>query len=108
MLFRSYLDVENNYRLCRYSLSQNEIQVLTQDRVDCFNLGGGYLYYQKNGSQPQLRFMRTDGSDDTMLAEGNFTHINITSRYVYFQPFGEEDTIYHSAIGSTLYNLFTP
>lgn len=103
-----YLDVENNYRLCRYSLSQNEIQVLTQDRVDCFNLGGGYLYYQKNGSQPQLRFMRTDGSDDTMLAEGNFTHINITSRYVYFQPFGEEDTIYHSAIGSTLYNLFTP
>lgn len=43
-----------------------------------------------------------------MLAEGNFTHINITSRYVYFQPFGEEDTIYHSAIGSTLYNLFTP
>ncbi len=103
-----YLDVENNYRLCRYSLSQNEIQVLTQDRVDCFNLGGGYLYYQKNGSQPQLRFMRTDGSDDTMLAEGNFTHINITSRYVYFQPFGEEDTIYHSAIGSTVYNLFTP
>lgn len=103
-----YLDVENNYRLCRYSRSRNEIEVLTEDRVDCFNLGSGYIYYQKNGSEPQLRFMRMDGSDNTMLAEGNFTHINMTSRYVYFQTFGDDSTMYHSSIGSNVYNIFAP
>ncbi|MCM1190448.1 MAG: DUF5050 domain-containing protein [bacterium] len=103
-----YLDVAENYRLCRYSLSRNEIQILTGDRVDCFNVGNGYIYYQKNGSEPQLRCMRTDGSENFAVAEGNYTHINMTSRYVYFQPYGDETTTYHSPLGSSGYNLFVP
>lgn len=104
-----YMDVAKDYRLCRYSLSMNEIQVLTNDRVDCFNVGNGYIYYQKNDSaSPQLKCMRTDGSDNRVIAEGNFTHINMTSRYVYFQPFGDDITTYHSALGSTTYNVFMP
>lgn len=103
-----YLDVAENYRLCRYSMSRNEIQILTRDRVDCFNLGGGYIYYQKNGKEPQLRCMRTDGSDNFALAEGNYTHINMTSRYVYFQPYGDEDTTYHALLGSSGYTTFNP
>lgn len=104
-----YMDVANNYRLCRYSLSMNEIQVLTNDRVDCFNVGSGYVYYQKNDSvSPQLRCMRTDGSDNRIIAEGNFTHINMTSQYVYFQPFGDDITTYHSPLGSSTYSVFAP
>lgn len=104
-----YMDVANDYRLCRYSLSMNEVQVLTNDRVDCFNVGNGYIYYQKNDSvSPQLRCMRTDGSDNHTVAEGNFTSINMTSRYVYFQPFGDELTTYHSPLGSSAYSIFAP
>lgn len=102
-----YLDVANDYRLCRYSLSQNVIQVLTQDRVDCFNVGGGYIYYQKNSiTEPQLKCMRTDGSDAKVIAEGNYTHINMTSQYVYFQEFRDNYTIYHSSLGSSAYEPF--
>lgn len=101
-----YLSPEDNYKLCRYSFSQNLIEILTQDRVDCFNIGGGFLYYQKNGSQPQLKCMRTDGSDVKILAEGNYTNINITSQYVYFQPFGNESVMYHSPLGSSYYDSF--
>lgn len=103
-----YMDVENNYRICRYSMYRNEIEILTEDRADCFNVGGGYVYYQKNGSEPQLRFMRTDGSDNTVLAEGNFTHINMTSRYVYFQPFGSDAIMYHAPLGNPNYSTFAP
>lgn len=104
-----YMDVANNYRLCRYSLVMDEIQVLTDDRVDCFNVGSGYVYYQKNDSvSPQLKCMRTDGSDDHAIAEGNYTHINMTSRYVYFQPFGDDYTTYHSPLGSSTYGEFAP
>lgn len=101
-----YMDVANNYRLCRYSLSQNVIEVLTHDRVDCFNVGGGYIYYQKNGDDAQLKCMRTDGSDEKTIAEGNYTRINMTSQYVYFQEFGDEASLYHSPLGSSSYEPF--
>lgn len=101
-----YMDVANNYRLCRYSLSQDAIEVLTHDRVDCFNVGGNYIYYQKNGTDAQLKCMQTDGSNVIVIAEGNYTHINMTSRYVYFQPFGDDTTMYHSPLGSSYYESF--
>lgn len=104
-----YLDVPNNYRLCRYSISRGEIQVLTEDRVDCFNVGSGYIYYQKNSAtQPQLKYMSISGGDTYVLAEGNYTHINMTSRYVYFQEFGDDTTMYHAYLGSSGYGEFVP
>lgn len=104
-----YLDVSGNYRLCRYSISQNSIEVLTEDRVDCYNMGGGYIYYQKNSTtNPQLICMRTDGSDAQVIAEGNYTNINVTSWYVYFQAFNDSDTVYHTLIGSSGYSVFNP
>lgn len=104
-----YLDVENNYRLCRYSISQNNIQVLTEDRVDCYNISGSYIYYQKNSeTEPQLKCMRTDGSEVQVIAEGNYTNINTTSRYVYFQPFGNDTIMYHSPLGASGYSTFNP
>jgi len=101
-----YMDVANDYRICRYSRSQNVIEVLTNDRADCFNVGGGYIYYQKNGTDAQLKCMRTDGSDVITVAEGNYTHINMTSQFVYFQEFGDEYTLYHSRLGSTSFEPF--
>lgn len=102
-----YMDVANNYRLCRYSLSQNVIEILTQDRVDCFNVGSGYIYYQKNGSDAQLKCMRSDGSEVKTIAEGNYTHISMTSQYVYFQEFGNDTLLYHSPLGSSGYEPFS-
>lgn len=101
-----YMDVANNYRLCRYSRSQNTIEVLTHDRVDCFNVGGGYIYYQKNGSDAQLICMRTNGSDAKTIAVGNYTKINLTSQYAYFQEIGFDSIMYHSYLGSSSYEPF--
>lgn len=101
-----YMDVAENYRLCRYSLSQNVIEVLTNDRVDCFNVGSGFIYYQKNGRDAQLKAMRTDGSGAWVIAEGNYTNINMTSAYVYFQDFGDDTIWYHSPLGSGTYSRF--
>lgn len=101
-----YLDVAENYRLCRYSFSQKVVEVLTNDRVDCFNVGGGYIYYQKNGNTPSLNCMYTDGSGVQVVAEGNYTNINMTSRYVYFQEFGNDTSLYHAYLGSSSYSTF--
>ena len=100
-----YIDVANDYRLCRYVLSSGIVEVLTDERVECFNVGSGYIYYQiSSETKPALKMMAADGSGLTTIAEGNFTKINMTSRYVYFQEYDEEDTTYHSPIGSTTYS----
>lgn len=104
-----YLDVANNYRLCRYSISMDVVQVLTEERVDCFNVGNGYVYYQKNSTtEPQLKYMSADGGGSYVLAEGNYTNINMTSRYVYFQAFGDNTTTYHAPLGTSTYSVFAP
>jgi len=101
-----FMDISHNYRLCRYGLGTGVSEVLTSDRVDCFNVGSGYIYYQKNGTDPALKCMRTDGTDSFIVAEGNYTHINMTSHNVYFQEY-ESKILYHGPIGSTSCSVFT-
>ena len=100
-----YLDVEHDYRLCRYDRTNDVVEILTHDRVDCFNIGGGYIYYQCNSAtEPALKRMKLNGSDVTVIAEGNYTAIHITSQYVYFQEVGDDSFWYHSLIGSDTYS----
>lgn len=102
-----YMDLNSDYRLCRYSLSGQSVEILTNDRVDCFNVGSGYIYYQKNDADaPELKCMHTDGSNVLTVANGIYTHINMTSQYVYFQEFGFDASLYHSRLGSDSYSAF--
>ena len=101
-----FMDVPNNYRLCRYSLSQDVVEVLTNDRIECFNIGSGYIYYQCGGNSPALKCMLMDGSFVQTVAAGNYTNINMTSQYVYFQEFGNDIAIYHSPLGASSYSSF--
>ena len=73
-----YMDVSSDYRLCRYSLIDNTVEILTTDRVDTFNVGDFFIYYQKNSADsPALMRMELDGSNPEVVAEGNYTNINI-------------------------------
>lgn len=92
-----FMDVSSDYRLCRYSLSDNIVEVLTHDRVDTYNVGNYYIYYQKNDSDsPALMRMMLDGSNPEVVAEGNYENINITSQYVYFNEFNNEVPVYRT------------
>ncbi len=105
--FIYYLDVSNNYKLCRYSLTTNTVEILTQDRVDCFNVGYGYVYYQKNSAtDPALMKMNTDGTFLEEVAKGNYTSINMTSKYVYCNLFGTTVPMYRTSTGSTGLSTF--
>lgn len=94
-----FLDVHNNYRLCRYNIEQDALEILTNDRVDCYNLAGDYIFYQKNDkTEPALKKIAKDGSTEEIIKEGNYTHLCSTSQYLYFQEFGDEYNTYHIRI----------
>lgn len=98
-----YMDVSENYRLCRYSLSENTVEILTNDRVDTFNVGEQYIYYQRNSAtEPALMRMRLDGSSPEMVAEGNYSDINLTSTYAYFHAFGQNTPVYHTPVNGAV------
>lgn len=90
-----YMDVGENYRLCRYNLLNNVVEVLTNDRIDMFNVYDNYIYYQvSSADSPALKRMMTDGSSQEIVREGVYQNINITSEYVYFNSFNESTPIY--------------
>lgn len=103
-----YMDLNLDYGISRYNPQSGAVEILTEDRVDFFNVGNGYIYYAKSGDTPQLICMRTDGTDKRVIADGVYRNINMTSQYVYFQEFGDDNTCYHSYIGSGSYSEFEP
>ncbi len=93
-----YMDVENNYRLCRYSMNSDVVEILTNDRIDMFNVYGDYIYYQVSSKDaPALKRMFTDGSSQELVREGVYQNINITSEYVYFNGFKEAAPVYKTS-----------
>ncbi len=93
-----FMDVSNNYRLCRYSMSENVVEVLTDERIDLFNVYDNYIYYQTNSeTAPALKRMYLDGSNPEIIKEGVFQNINITSSYVYFNSFHESVPVYQTS-----------
>lgn len=97
-----FMDIRENYRLCRYNLNEDNIEVLTSDRVDAFNVTDDYIYYQKSSeTQPGLIRISLDGSEEVMIAEGIYNNINTTSQYVYFQEFGNATATFRVAHGDT-------
>ena len=93
-----YMSIDNNYMLYRYDLHSNTIERLTEDRVDTFNVIGDYIYYQKNSAtDPMLVRIRTNGEGYEIIATGNYTNINTTSYYTYFQNYLEPEKLYRVA-----------
>jgi Domain of unknown function (DUF5050) len=90
-----FMDIENDYSLSRVNLSSLEKQDLGTGRVDAYNLYGNYIFFQKNdATNPSLCRMKLDGSEVETILSGNFSNINITSEYVYFNQFGFDTPIY--------------
>ena len=92
-----YMDVDANYRLCRVDLTNLDggATVLTNDRVDTYNVYNNCIFYQRNSeTNPALIRMNIDGTNPEVIAEGNYTNINCTSNYTYFQLFGQDAPVY--------------
>lgn len=93
-----YMDIGNDYRLCRYSTYDEVVEILTNERIDLFNVYDNYIYYQTNSkTAPALKRMLIDGSSQELVREGIYQNINITSQYVYFNAFNEPTPVYKTS-----------
>ncbi|MBQ7680545.1 MAG: DUF5050 domain-containing protein [Butyrivibrio sp.] len=91
-----YIDAAAGYHLCRASLGSGNVQTLTYDRVDSFNMTSNRIYYSTSQEGDQsLKTMSLDGSNCRILAPGIYANINLTSQYLYCTSPNTPDALYH-------------
>lgn len=104
-----FMDCENNYRIAKVDLTNGEKTLVTDCRVDCYNVAGDKIFFQKNDkTDPAICCINTDGSNYQELKEGNYTAINVTSTYVYFKDFTTETPYYTSVAAPGNVQIFNP
>ena len=91
-----YLNGESNYSIWRTNLTTGAQELVTSDRVDCFAVDREHIYYAYSNAQtPELRRCDLNGSNKITLYSGIVNSINLTSRYVYFKVYGNDNQLYH-------------
>lgn len=104
-----YMDVDNNYALVHANPNSKEPDTLTTDSLDCYNVYGSYIFYQKYSKKdPAFCMIKNDGSEKKELASGTYTNINITSYYIYFRDYYSGETFYTSTNKPGEINAFHP
>lgn len=90
-----YMDIHNDYALCRYDLNTQTAVTLSSDRIDHFNVLNGVIFYQiSSEDSPALMRMNTDGSHVELVANGIYENINLTSQYAFFSEYGSPVPVY--------------
>ncbi len=103
-----YMDLSRHYALSRLNLSTGEAEALTSERTDFFNVSADYVFYQTTDTDsPALKRINKDGSGETILAEGYYHNISVTSQYLYFTAFGDDTRMYHCPLYSDYPEEFT-
>ncbi len=103
-----YMNLDDKYRVYKSPFSGEGAVGLTSYGTSDYNIHGNFLYYQSIKGNPDGLY-RVDMSTgaETLLAEGQFDNINITSRYVYFSDFYSGET-FHCPVNGTQVELFNP
>ena len=101
-----FLDLSRNYSLCRLDLMDGNLTVLSDERIDSFNVAGGYVYYQTVGDDPGLYKVGIDGSNNELMSAGIFKNISIAGGYVFYQDFQSDIPMYMAPLGTTNVSTF--
>lgn len=104
-----YIDGNTDYSIIHTNLNYDEPVFVTRDSVECYNIYGSYIYYQRFSEEGSaLCMIKTDGTEFQVLQEGDFCDIHVTSNYVFFKDYHSEEVYYFSRNNPSEIELFRP
>lgn len=89
-----YMDAAKDTAIVHLNPSTGETAVLTEGKVDAYNVSGSYIYYQTYGDHQGLYRVSTNGGEPEQLISGVYTNINIASGYIYFMDLNTKEMFY--------------
>lgn len=103
-----FIDLDDHHRVYRMPVGGGAKEGLTSYGAVCYNYTKNYLYYQSLKGNPDGMYMvDMKTGAETLLAEGQYNNINVTSKYVYFADY-YSGTTYHVPIGGNSLGIFDP
>jgi hypothetical protein len=97
-----YMNGDSNYSLWRTNLMTGETEIVTSERIDYYTLDDQHVYYAyANCQNSALKMCDLDGYGKTVLFEGVTNSLNVTSHYLYFKVYGNDDVVYHMPLDGT-------
>ena len=97
-----FMNLNDNYSLVRVNMSSMEATTVVTEKVQNYNVYGNTIYYVNTTGDVGLYRCNTDGSNVELVKAGNVCDINITSSYVYFRLYEEEDIYYCTPTNSAV------
>jgi hypothetical protein len=83
-----YMDCDKNYQVARVDLTTGDKIMVTDCRVDSFNVYGNYVYFLENDNDTQcVARIKTDGTGYEAIVTGVYNDLNVTNDYVYFRDY---------------------
>lgn len=104
-----YMDADQNNALVSTNLNSDSPVTLSTDSLDLFNVYEDTVYYQnykKDGSE--ICLIKTDGTNHTVIKEGSYCNIHVTSKFVYFTEYSSGDVYYFSRSNPSDVRKFQP
>lgn len=99
-----YLTMDGKYNLCRRAINDTNVEVLTNDFVDTFNVYKSIIYYCVSaGDNPAIKRMNIDGSNPEIVRTGIYHDVNVTSDYVYYSQYNNIVPIYRQSTFGPIY-----
>lgn len=106
-----YIDLDNDRKLTKMNLSNEEKQVLSDDKCVSYNISTekNVIFYQAENSKKDHKLVKidTNGENETIIKEGDCYNISITSKYMFFiEKVGEQKYLYKvSIVGASVPQL---
>lgn len=100
-----FMDMEQDYSLCRVTLDGSSVETLINKRLATYNISedGTTVFYQvDNGTENGLYKLELPTMETNLIAEGDYNYLNLTSEYLFYETFDQDRLfIYNLATGQT-------
>jgi len=100
-----FMDMEQDYSLCRVSLDGSYVETLINKRIATYNVSedGTTIFYQvDNGTENGLYKLELPTMETSLISEGNYNYLNLTSEYLFYETFDQGKLfIYNIVTGQT-------
>ncbi|MBQ9436965.1 MAG: DUF5050 domain-containing protein, partial [Lachnospiraceae bacterium] len=106
-----YLDVSNDYHICRIRLADQSVEEIIHESADLFNVQNGTVIYSVRSAKAEEHAIKrfTPGMlEPEIISRGDFQNISIVGGYVFFRAFDRYDTFYTTLSGPPAVHTFMP
>lgn len=87
-----FMNMEQDYSLCRVPLDGSSVETIVNQHLATYNISedGTSIYYQvDDGTNNGLYKLDLYTYNSTLISEGNYNYLNLTSDYLFFEEYDQ-------------------